>query len=60
MVSIKTVGELLAYLSDKPMDMPVNMKDEQIDPGCGCCSTGEVEVTYYPLEPRIIDDTIEF
>lgn len=60
MTSLATVGELLAYLADKPKDMLIQMEVETEDPGCGCCSTGKIDVSHYPLTPKIEGSIIRF
>lgn len=60
MASLSTVGELLAYLADKPKDMSIQVEVETEDPGCGCCSTGETTLSYYDLTPEIVENVIRF
>jgi hypothetical protein len=60
MTSLATVGELLAYLADKPKDMSIQVEVETVDPGCGCCATGRIDVSYYPLTPEVVENVIRF
>lgn len=59
-MQISTVAELRKFLADLPSEMPVQLHVETADMGCGCCATGEIEHSYYPLSPEIVEGTIQF